>query len=528
MINDIHSRQLSAQQTLTISWFLLSLIVLFLALFYEWRHYREARENQMELIAKERAFQFDEFMENLIQGTFALNFTRDEFNACQTQLLPVLTDWLFNNPNVSAIAITDPDGKTTCSTLNLTPPVFFPASAAPHLHGPFDSGHHKQPTYLLQQKLGQYHFTLYILRSIFENLLRPLEATSFKAIALYDTQHKKQVFQLTQRQPDSSPEKSMMLRIPSQTLDDYQLLFTAKGLVYEKHFIYTELIIAAVVILLSLFLYYLLRKALNRRFSLDYALQNGLRQGHFEPMYQPVVDVANNRFCGAEVLIRWQMDAKQTIMPDLFIEEAEASGLIVPMTLQLVEKSFQQCAELLSSNNDFHLAFNVSVNHFLDRRFFPQFYQLCEQYGVNNQQIILELTERQLFNKEDKDSMRIMQDLRERGYSLAIDDFGTGHASIHYLQHLPFNYLKIDKLFIQAIGTGAITETLNQAIINMANSLDLAIIAEGVETMEQYDYLRRHRVDYIQGWYFARAMTIEQLITFIEEKANEAMLTAGS
>ncbi|KTC98194.1 EAL domain-containing protein [Legionella erythra] len=528
MINDIHSKQLSAQHTLIISWLLLSLVVLFLALFYEWRHYSESRQDQIELIAKERAFQFDEFMENLIQGAFALNFTHDDFNDCQSQLLPVLTDWLFNNPSVSAIAITDPKGKKTCSTLNLPPPVFFPVSSAPHLHGPFDPGGNNQPTYLLQQKLGQYHFTLYILKSIFDNLLRPLEATNFKAIALYDTHHKKEVFQLTQRQSDPAPEKSVMLRIPSQTLDDYQLLFTTKRLVYEKHFIYTELIIATVVILLSLLIYYLLRKALNRRFSLDYALQNGLKQGHFEPMYQPVVDVANNRFCGVEVLIRWQMDAKQTIMPDLFIEEAEESGLIVPITLQLVEKTFQQCLTLLDGNKDFHLAFNVSVNHFLDRRFFPAFYQLCEQYGINNQQIILELTERQLFNKEDQDSMRIMQELRKRGYSLAIDDFGTGHASIHYLQHLPFNYLKIDKLFIQAIGTGAITETLNQAIINMANSLDLAIIAEGVETMEQYDYLRRHRVDYIQGWYFAKAMTIEQLITFIEEKANEAILSAGN
>lgn len=512
---------MTAQQTLTITWLLLSFIVLFLALFYEWRHYKESKDDQIELLAKERAFQFDEFMENLIQGTFALNFSNNAFDQCKNQLLPVLTDWLFNNPNVSAIAITDETRHQTCSTMNLNPPIFTPFTAAPHLHGPYDPGGNNQPTYLLQQRLGQYHFTLYILKSVLENLLRPLETTSFNSVALYDTHHKKQIFKLIASQNDNAVVPPVMLRIPSQTLDDYELLFTAKSLVYEKRFVYNEFIIAAVVILLSLVIYTVLRRVLNRRFSLDYALINGLKQGHFEPMYQPVMDVANQQFSGAEVLIRWQMDAKQTILPDLFIEEAEESGLIVPITLQLVEKAFQQCSELLQQNPKFHLAFNVSVNHFLDKQFFTQFYQLGERYGIRNQQIILELTERQLFNKEDKDSMRVMQDIRDRGYSLAIDDFGTGHASINYLQHLPFNYLKIDKLFIQAIGTGAITETLNQAIITMANSLNLAIIAEGVETLEQYDYLKRHCVDYIQGWYFAKAMTIEQLIPFIQEKANE-------
>jgi len=114
-----------------------------------------------------------------------------------------------------------------------------------------------------------------------------------------------------------------------------------------------------------------------------------------------------------------------------------------------------------------------------------------------------------------------MNDLRAAGFLLAVDDFGTGHASISYLQHFPFNYLKIDQLFISAIGTGAITEVLNKSIIQMAKNLKLHIIAEGVETAVQIDFLQAHDVSLMQGWYFAPAMPIEQLLDFLNRSNYE-------
>lgn len=115
-----------------------------------------------------------------------------------------------------------------------------------------------------------------------------------------------------------------------------------------------------------------------------------------------------------------------------------------------------------------------------------------------------------------------MLELRNTGYSLAVDDFGTGHASISYLQHFPFNYLKIDKLFIQAIGTKAITESLNATIIHMAKDLKLHIIAEGVETAEQVEYLKKNEVYILQGWYFSKALSIEQLVDLLQGEHDEA------
>ncbi len=168
-------------------------------------------------------------------------------------------------------------------------------------------------------------------------------------------------------------------------------------------------------------------------------------------------------------------------------------------------------ASILKKYPYFHLGFNLSALHFTDSSFFSGFNKLKEQYSISPNQIIFEITERDLLDKNDLIFIGKMQELRTEGYSLAVDDYGTGHASISYLHNFPFNYLKIDKLFIQAIGTKAITESLNDAIIQMAKDLNLIIIAEGVETEEQVKYLCENGVRYLQGWYFHKALSAPEL-----------------
>jgi sensor c-di-GMP phosphodiesterase-like protein len=153
--------------------------------------------------------------------------------------------------------------------------------------------------------------------------------------------------------------------------------------------------------------------------------------------------------------------------------------------------------------------------------FFEQLDTLRAYYAIQSKHLVFEVTERELLNVNDALLTSKMKTLRDAGFSMAVDDFGTGHASISYLRHFPFNYLKIDKLFIHAIGTHAITESLNDAIIKMAQGLDLTIIAEGVETQEQIDYLVSNKVRYLQGWYFSKGVSIDAIKDLLKETNHE-------
>ncbi|MGL5743017.1 MAG: EAL domain-containing protein [Legionella sp.] len=186
-----------------------------------------------------------------------------------------------------------------------------------------------------------------------------------------------------------------------------------------------------------------------------------------------------------------------------------------------IEIAFKETKEILTDIPTFHLAFNICALHFTDEKFFPKLYTLMEHYSIDPNQILFEVTERYLLDEHNEIFMKRMQELRNTGYSLAVDDYGTGHSSIRYLQHFPFNYLKIDKLFIRTIGTKAITETLNDAIIHLAKKINITIIAEGVETNEQVSYLLHNEVRYLQGWYFSKALSMQQLMDLLKGEKNE-------
>lgn len=255
---------------------------------------------------------------------------------------------------------------------------------------------------------------------------------------------------------------------------------------------------------------------MTKRYSLQGAIKLAIKNEEFYPVYQPLFDCDKEQFSGAEVLLRWENEDSQIIMPDFFIVEAEATGLIVPITLQIIEIAFKEFKSLLEERSYFHLAFNISALHFTDSVFFNHFHKLIEKYNISPHQIIFEITERELLDKNDTIFISKMQELRQTGFSLAVDDYGTGHASISYLQHFPFNYLKIDKLFVQAIGSNDIIESLNDAIIQMAKGLNLVTIAEGVETKDQANYLANNGVRLQQGWYYSKGLSITELTALLK------------
>lgn len=270
------------------------------------------------------------------------------------------------------------------------------------------------------------------------------------------------------------------------------------------------------IFVISYFSYFLLQNLLRRYYFLDWSIKKAIKNKQFYPIYQPLFNTQLNDYSGAEVLLRWKDNDDVIIMPDFFITEAERTGLIIPITLQIIDIALNEIQNILHTQPHFLLSFNIGALHFIDSSFFNQFYQLLDNYKISSKQILLEITERDLLDINNKIYIKKMQELREKGFSLAVDDYGTGHASISYLQYFPFNYLKIDKLFIHAIGTKAITESLNDAIIDLAKKINLIIIAEGVETREQVNYLLKNEIQFLQGWHFSKALSIEQLKSLLQ------------
>ncbi len=254
----------------------------------------------------------------------------------------------------------------------------------------------------------------------------------------------------------------------------------------------------------------------RRRLSLTGELQRALRNNEFEVRYQPVVDLAERRCIGSEALIRWRHPQKGLMRPATFIAVAEETGLIEPMTRWLLGQVGREIGDILAANREFHVAINLSSGHFQDARTLQLSERSLLQHGVSPEQVIYEITERGLIREDTGTARHIMTTLRAQGHCLALDDFGTGYSSLSYLDSFPFDYLKIDQQFTAAIGSQSVLASLVDSIIQMAADLRLRVIAEGVQSSEQADYLAVRGVALAQGDHFSPPLNREELLRYLE------------
>ena len=254
----------------------------------------------------------------------------------------------------------------------------------------------------------------------------------------------------------------------------------------------------------------LILSRINRhRLSLATRLRLALKRGEFYMVYQPVVDLRTGAWVGAEALIRWRRADGEEVSPELFIPVAERFGLIQQITRRVCELCVQDLQTLLVQHPEFRLSINLSAEDFSSPDLTLYLRNLLARSGLPTRQFQVEVTERGLLDQNI--AREVLQLLRASGIRVAIDDFGTGYSSLGYLTTLDVDSLKIDRIFIETIGVGAATSHVVAHIIEMAKSLGLDMIAEGVETAAQADYLRTHGVQYAQGWLYARPMSAQDL-----------------
>jgi sensor c-di-GMP phosphodiesterase-like protein len=250
----------------------------------------------------------------------------------------------------------------------------------------------------------------------------------------------------------------------------------------------------------------------RRRYSLKGELSHAIRRNELYVVYQPIIELETGICVGAEALVRWRRADGSEVRPDLFIPLAEASGLIGAITDEVIERVIVDMRDLLVGDRSAHIAINLAPEDMISGRALEVIAAKLAGTGIANQQIWLEATERGFMDIEK--ARAVISAARHSGHAVAIDDFGVGYSNLQYLQQLPLDALKIDKSFIDAIGTDSATSPVTGHIIDMAKTLGLFVVAEGVETEDQLAYLHSRQVEFAQGWLFAKALPREEFIAF--------------
>jgi EAL domain-containing protein (putative c-di-GMP-specific phosphodiesterase class I) len=244
-----------------------------------------------------------------------------------------------------------------------------------------------------------------------------------------------------------------------------------------------------------------------KRLTLENDLRRAIEREEFFLVYQPQMEISSGRIIGLEALIRWQHPKLGLVPPDKFIPITEKTGLILPIGEWVLKTACSQARKWLDDGiYTVPVAVNVSAVQFRQEGFCELIKKVLQETCLPPQYLELELTESLLLSNEDV-MFSVLQELKEMGLKLAIDDFGTGYSSLSYLKQFPVNKLKIDRSFIRDISTNSDDAAITTAIINMAKSLNLKVIAEGVETESQMSFLREHRCDEIQGYYFSKPIS---------------------
>ena len=245
----------------------------------------------------------------------------------------------------------------------------------------------------------------------------------------------------------------------------------------------------------------------RERLMLVAQLRNAIEQHQLAVHYQPLVDLQTGFVTGAEALVRWPREGAETVMPDEFIYVAENTGLIRPLTQLVLRECISQAAKWFSQGLEIRLSLNLSPRNLLEPDLAAQIAELLRVANLPARLIQLELTESTVMS-DPAGTIGILRRLRATGVGLAIDDFGTGHSSLAYLTALPATELKIDKSFVAAMLTDPASRTVVRSIIDLGRNLGLEVLAEGIETPDQYDTLREMGCHLGQGYLFSRALPI--------------------
>jgi EAL domain-containing protein (putative c-di-GMP-specific phosphodiesterase class I) len=248
-----------------------------------------------------------------------------------------------------------------------------------------------------------------------------------------------------------------------------------------------------------------------RRLALENDLRGALARKEFLVQYQPKVDLGSGRMVGVEALVRWQRPGVGLAPPDEFIPIAEETGLIVPLGQWVLRTACRRARQWREEGYPhLQVAVNLSPRQFQQKNLVGMIRDILNEVGLPAESLELEITEGVVMQSVE-DAIETLQALKKLGVQLSMDDFGRGYSSLYYLKRFPMSALKIDRSFVADITKDPDDASIVNTIISMSRSLNLKVIAEGVETAEQLDFLRANSCDQMQGFLFSEPVDAERI-----------------
>lgn len=247
-------------------------------------------------------------------------------------------------------------------------------------------------------------------------------------------------------------------------------------------------------------------------------LRTALDEQQFKLVYQPIIDLETQTITGFEALIRWQSPQRGFVTPDRFIPLAESTSLIVPIGQWVMQTGLEALKKIQKRvNYPVNMSFNIASRQIEEPNFLQFLLDCTDYYGLDYQQVKLEILERTLFDSER--AIAWVQQCHTLGFPLILDDFGTGYSSLQYLNEYNLNTLKIDKSFVQGMNVESNNKSCSicNAIINLSNTLGMTVVAEGIETHEQLQALKAFGCTYGQGYFFSRPVPLEEAIALFDD-----------
>lgn len=253
----------------------------------------------------------------------------------------------------------------------------------------------------------------------------------------------------------------------------------------------------------------------QRVLLLDSELRRAIENREFELHFQPKISMENEQIQGLEALVRWNSERLGFVSPAEFITYAEDTGLIIPLSELVIEKACEAVIQMRQYGWKTPVAINISSIHFKQQNFLESIQTILERYNMPANNFEIEVTERTVMNSANETVSKLVR-LKQLGFKISIDDFGTGYSSLSYLVRFPLDCLKIDRSFIQHIGSLDEKQAVVDAIIQMSHRLKMKVVAEGVEQAQQVDILRKMNCDIIQGYYYSKPLPLNELMEFME------------